>query len=103
MSNSLRFARTLIAHSKNELRVNEATTTAECYPVTVMPGQSRLFLDFCAGALRAFLPLDEISQAPPPRPQHWPELVQLLAAQNPSPAAKPALAALSAGAGPILT
>ncbi len=68
-----------------------------------MPGQSRLFLDFCAGALRAFLPLDEISQAPPPRPPHWPELVQLLAAQNPSPAAKPALAALAGGAGAILT
>ena len=68
-----------------------------------MPGQSRLFLDFCAGALRSFLPLDEISQAPPPRPPHWPELVQLLAAQNHSPAAKPALASLADGAGAILT
>jgi bacillithiol biosynthesis cysteine-adding enzyme BshC len=68
-----------------------------------MPGQSRLFLDFCAGALRAFLPLDEISQAPPPRPAHWPELVRLLAAQNASSAAQPALAALSQGAGAILT
>ncbi|MEI9968835.1 MAG: bacillithiol biosynthesis BshC [Terracidiphilus sp.] len=66
-------------------------------------GQSRLFLDFCAGALRAFLPLDEISQAPPPRPSHWSELVQLLAAQNPSPSAKPALASLAGGAGSILT
>jgi len=68
-----------------------------------MPGQSRLFLDFCAGALRAFLPSDEISQAPPPRPPHWPELVQLLAAQNPKLAAKSALAALAGGAGAILT
>jgi bacillithiol biosynthesis cysteine-adding enzyme BshC len=76
---------------------------ADCYPVTVMPGQSRLFLDFCAGALGAFLPLDEISQAPPPRPPHWPELIQLLATQNPTSAAKPALAALAEGAGAILT
>ena len=68
-----------------------------------MPGQSRLFLDFCAGALGVFLPLDEISQAPPPRPAHWPQLVRLLAAQNSSSAAQPALAALSQGAGAILT
>lgn len=68
-----------------------------------MPGQSRLFLDFCAGTLRAYLPLDEISQAPLPRPAHWPELVRLLAAQNPSAAAQPTLAALSQGAGAILT
>ncbi len=68
-----------------------------------MPGQSRLFLDFCAGSLGSFLPLDEISQAPPPRPPHWPELVKLLAAQNPSSSAKPALAALTEGAGAVLT
>ncbi len=68
-----------------------------------MPGQSRLFLDFCAGTFRTFLPSDEISQPPPPRPAHWPELVRLLAAQNASSAAQPALAALSHGAGAILT
>ncbi len=68
-----------------------------------MPGQSRLFLDFCAGALRAFLPLDDVSQAPPPHPAHWPELVRLLAAENPSAAAKPALDALAQGAGAVLT
>jgi hypothetical protein len=68
-----------------------------------MPGQSRLFLDFCAGALRAFLPLDEISQAPPPRPAHWPELVHLLAEQNRSPTAEDSLAALAQGAGAVLT
>ena len=83
------------------------TTTADCYPVTVMPGQSRLFLDFCAGALRAFLPLDEISRERPPLPAHWPELVRLLAAQNPpqnpSTSAATALRALEQGAGAILT
>jgi bacillithiol synthase len=68
-----------------------------------MPGQSRLFLDFCAGSLGAFLPLDEISQAPPPRPPHWPELVKLLAAQNPSPSASSSIAALANGAGAVLT
>jgi bacillithiol biosynthesis cysteine-adding enzyme BshC len=68
-----------------------------------MPGQSRLFLDFCAGALGAFLPLDEIERARPPLPAHWPELVRLLAAQNPSESAAAALAALEQGAGTILT
>ena len=77
--------------------------TADCYSVTMMPGQSRLFLDFCAGALRAFLPLDEICGKRQPVPEHWTELVRLLAAQNPSPAARPALAALSQGAGAVLT
>ncbi len=68
-----------------------------------MPGQSRLFLDFCAGALRAFLPLDEIGGNRPPLPAHWPELVRLLAAQNPSDSTAGALAALEQGAGTILT
>ncbi len=77
--------------------------TAECYPVTVTPGQSRLFLDFCAKALRTFLPLDEIPAGRPPLPAHWPELVRMLETQNPSPAAAHALAALHQGAGTILT
>jgi len=82
--------------------VNE-TTTADCYPVTVMPGQSRLFLDFCAHALGAFLPADDVKSDRPPLPAHWPELVRLLAAQNSSPSAAPALADLERGAGAILT
>jgi bacillithiol biosynthesis cysteine-adding enzyme BshC len=68
-----------------------------------MPGQSRLFLDFCAGALGAFLPSDDLKQSRPPLPAHWPELIRLLTAQNPSPATAPALAALSQGAGAVLT
>ena len=86
----------------HEPRVNESLK-ADCYPVTVMPGQSGLFLDFCAGALGAFLPLDEISQAPPPRPAHWGELVHLVAEQNRSSIAEDSLAALSQGAGAVLT
>jgi bacillithiol biosynthesis cysteine-adding enzyme BshC len=82
--------------------VNEATTT-ECYPVTVLPGQSRLFLDFCVGALGAFLPADEIERERPPLPAHWPELVRLLAAQNPQGSATAGLAALEQGAGAVLT
>jgi bacillithiol biosynthesis cysteine-adding enzyme BshC len=68
-----------------------------------MPGQSRLFLDFCAGALGAFLPSDEIGRERPPLPVHWSDLVRLLAAQNTSGSATAALAALEQGAGAILT
>ncbi len=68
-----------------------------------MPGQSRLFVDFCAGALGAFLPSDNRKQERPPLPAHWAELIRFLAAQNPSPAAAPALAALAQGAGTVLT
>jgi bacillithiol biosynthesis cysteine-adding enzyme BshC len=87
-------------------------TTADCYPITVAPGLSRLFLDYCAGnaAARPFyasLPGNGTQanawQARPPVPAHWPELVRLLAAQNPSPTAAAALEALSRGAGAVVT
>lgn len=68
-----------------------------------MPGQSRLFLDFCAGGLPGFLPLDRIDAEPPSRPAHWPQLVNLVAEQNTSPSAEDSLAALEQGAGTILT
>jgi len=77
--------------------------TADCYPVTAMPGLNRLFVDFCAGALRAVLPLDEISRERPAVPAHWRELVRLVAAQNPAAAAASAIAALEQGAGTVLT
>jgi bacillithiol biosynthesis cysteine-adding enzyme BshC len=79
------------------------STSAECYPVAVAPGQSRLFVDFCSGALPGFLPPQENWQNRPSVPAHWPELVRLVAAQNPSAAARPALAALEQGAGTVLT
>jgi bacillithiol biosynthesis cysteine-adding enzyme BshC len=82
--------------------VNELST-ADCYPVTALPGQSRLFVDFCAGELGAFLPSDDLKGPRPALPAHWPELVRLLAAQNPSPAARPAIESLTRGAGAILT
>ncbi len=68
-----------------------------------MPGQSRLFLDFCSNALRAVLPSDQVDGKRPPLPPHWPELVLLLAAQNPSSTSAASLAALEQGAGTILT
>jgi bacillithiol biosynthesis cysteine-adding enzyme BshC len=87
--------------------VNELPT-ADCHPITVAPGLSRLFLDYCAGdaAVRPFyasLPPDSGWQARPPVPAHWPELVARLTAQNPSAAAAPALAALGQGAGVVVT
>lgn len=102
LDSARRFSRSTNEQIKKEPRVKE-TTTAECYPVSAMPGQSRLFLDFCFRALRAFLPLDEISGERPPLPAHWPELVRLIAAQNPSPDLAASLTALERGAGTILT
>ena len=86
--------------------------TADCYPITVVPGLHRLFLDYCAGdaAARTFylsLPGKNVQgsgwQARPPVPAHWPELVRLLAEQNPSPTTNPALEALCKGAGAVVT
>jgi hypothetical protein len=84
--------------------------TADRNPITVAPGFSRLFLDYCRGASssRPFyssLPPDQGWQKRPPVPAHWPRLVQLLAEQNssPSPAAAEALSALRKGAGVVVT
>jgi len=73
-----------------------------------VPGLHRLFLEFCSGlaAARAFypsLPPDAGWQERPPVPAHWPELVSLLAEQNPSPEAATALDALRTGAGVVVT
>jgi len=80
--------------------------------MTVVPGLSRLFLDYCAGtpSLRDFYPWlpggDPLPQRPP-LPAHWPELVRLLAEQNPSPSAQhsrqASLQALRQGAGVMVT
>jgi bacillithiol biosynthesis cysteine-adding enzyme BshC len=76
--------------------------------MTVVPGLHRLFLDFCAGQqparpFYAALPPSSAWLARPAVPAHWTQMVDLLAAQNPSPAAVPALAALRAGAGTVVT
>jgi len=74
----------------------------------VVPGQSRLFLDYCAAdsAVRPFypsLPRETAWQQRCPRPDHWNEILDLLAAQNPSPSAAASIAALRAGAATVLT
>ena len=68
-----------------------------------MPGQTRLFADFCAGSLGEFLPSDGPDPKQPPLPAHWPELVHLVATQNRSGATEDSVAALAAGAGAVLT
>ena len=85
--------------------------TADCFPITVAPGLHRLFLDYCAGdaavgRFYASLPPDAGWQVRPPVPHHWPELVALLAEQNPTPqgsAAAGSLEALRQGAGAVVT
>ncbi|HUH63544.1 MAG TPA: bacillithiol biosynthesis cysteine-adding enzyme BshC [Terracidiphilus sp.] len=80
----------------------------DCFPLSVVPGLHRQFLDFCAGepAARPFyasLPPDDRWQAGPPVPAHFSELADVLSAQNPSPASAAALKALVQGAGVVVT
>lgn len=82
--------------------------TVDCYPITVAPGLTRLFLDYCAGsaATRPFYGSaigDDSWSSAPARPAHWPELVELLAAQNSAPHAAASLESLRNGAGTVVT
>jgi bacillithiol synthase len=82
--------------------------SSDCYPIDVAPGLSRLFLDFCAGdaAVRGFyssLPRETGWQTRCPVPDHWSEIVEVVAGQNALPEAAPAIGALKAGAGTVLT
>lgn len=72
------------------------------------PGVSLLFKDFCAGepGVRPFyssLPREVNWQRRCPPPDHWNEIVEVLAEQNNSPAARSGLEALRAGAGTVVT
>jgi bacillithiol biosynthesis cysteine-adding enzyme BshC len=85
-------------------------STANCSTFQSVPGLSRLFQDFCAGAAAArpfydYLPTvdGQAWQKRPPVPAHWPELVGLLREQNVSSAAAAALQALERGAGVVVT
>ncbi len=76
--------------------------------MTVMPGLSRLYQNYCAGeaAVRPYYaeaPFGTGWQTRPAVPAHWQEMVALLAAQNTAAAAAPALDALRAGAGVVVT
>lgn len=88
--------------------------SSECYPIDVAPGVSRLFQDFCSGEkgvrpFYSFLPRETGWQARCPRPDHWNEIVEVLAQQNglaeqnASPSAASSIGALKAGAGTVLT
>jgi bacillithiol biosynthesis cysteine-adding enzyme BshC len=70
-----------------------------------MPGLSRLFLDFCAGneAALSFIPATKNWHERPAVPSHWPEMLKVIAEQNPLPAAAQSLAALGQGAGTVVT
>jgi bacillithiol biosynthesis cysteine-adding enzyme BshC len=100
----------------------KALHLADCHPIppqgrrpvpgdpgiVVAPGLSRLYADFCAGepALQpffGFVPSSANWQLRPPVAAHWPELVEILATQNPWSAAGPALDALRSGAGVVVT
>ena len=83
---------------------------AECFPISVVPGLSRIFLDYCAGeaAVRGWfggVPRDrgwqrtELLQTSERRDS----LVRLLAAQNPAPALTPVLERLRQGANAVVT
>ncbi len=76
---------------------------ADCYPLTAVPGLNRLFLDFCAGSLGAFLPSVERPAGAMPKPAHWAELASLVASQNLSASAAPSITALRQGAGTFVT
>jgi bacillithiol biosynthesis cysteine-adding enzyme BshC len=100
--------------------------SSECYPIDVAPGVSRLFKDFCSGEtdVRPFyssLPRETGWQERCRVPDHWNEIVEVLAEQNglagqnglaeengfadqnQSATATRALEALRAGAGTVLT
>lgn len=70
-----------------------------------MPGLSRLFLDFCAGSESAhsLIPANKNWDQRPNLPAHWPEILKVIAEQNPSPAAAASLAAIGKGAGTVVT
>jgi bacillithiol biosynthesis cysteine-adding enzyme BshC len=89
------------------MRVTQTLST-DCYPVTLTPGQSRLFLDFCApggtvGDFYASLGRDGQWQKQTEIPAHRGEVTKLLAAQNAGAGAAQALEALGSGAGTVVT
>ena len=87
---------------------------ADCHPIAIAPGMHRLYLDYCSGAAAVrpfygYAPFDAGWQTRPPVPAHWPELVEVLAAQNSGIADRPgaavgaAIEGLKSGAGIVVT
>lgn len=82
--------------------------TADCLRIADLPGLTRLFRDFCGGepsalAFYAAQPAGTGWQVRPSLPAHWPELVRLLAEQNPAPSAAGSIEALRNQAGTMVT
>jgi bacillithiol synthase len=92
------------------VKTRERELNAECFPISVVPGLSRIFLDYCAGEspVRGWfgsVPRDRGWQ----RKQntqteaHREQLTQLLAAQNTAPELAPELERLRQGANVVVT
>ena len=80
--------------------------TAECYPISVAPGLSRLYLDYCSGdpAVRRFYGTvfgEPWHRGRRQAPAHFAQLTSIVAEQNPG--AEKQLDALRRGAGTVLT
>jgi bacillithiol synthase len=92
----------------------ETHLNPECFPISVVPGLSRLFLDYCSGeaAVRPWfgaVPREtswqrlQHSQSLEHSLEHRSELAGVLAAQNPDPAYADSLEQLRQGANVIVT
>lgn len=91
-----------------------ALSIAECHPLTIAPGVSRLFADYLDGAVASgpfygfkagfkpgSQPFNTAWHSRPPLPGHWPELVGLLEASNPARSAE--IDRMREGAGVVVT
>jgi len=92
------------------VKTRERELNAECFPISVVPGLSRIFLDYCAGEspVRGWygaVPRDRGWQRTrlPHTSEQRDQLVRLLAGQNPSPALTPWLERLRQGANVVVT
>ncbi len=91
--------------------MEEGSVAPACYPLSVLPGLSRLFADYIEGGAREFYPTsplghDWLHRSPPPV-SHTAPLADLLEAQNHAfhagPAAITNIAKLRAGARAVVT
>jgi len=91
-------------------RPENLPVNAECFPITAIPGLSRIFLDYCAGEapVRPWygaVPRDKSWRQIPSlgSREHRLQLAELLANQNPSPGLAPALEQIRQGANVVVT
>lgn len=86
--------------------------TAECFPITIAPGMSRLFVDFCAGDKRALAFYGGLSEAATGSSgwvkrtgavSHAEAVIEAISAQNPAAALQGGVEKLRQGAGTVVT